>query len=55
MLLLGILITHLMRYIIIGFNLLQKRLEHQLIIFILITLVFAFVASTLRNLLSDAV
>lgn len=47
----GFLLSHLMRYIIIGFNLLQKRLEHQLIIFVLITLVFAFLASTLENLL----
>jgi len=47
----GFILSHLMRYIIIGFNLLQKRLEHQLIIFILITLVLAFAASTLENLL----
>ena len=47
----GFILSHLMRYIIIGFNLLQKRLEHQLIIFILITLVLAFSASTLENLL----
>ena len=47
----GILLSHVMRYIIIGFNLLQKKLEHQLIGFILTTLVFAFAASTLVNLL----
>lgn len=47
----GFILSHLMRYIIIGFNLLQKRLEQQLTIFILITLVLAFAASTLENLL----
>ena len=47
----GFLFTHLMRYIIIGFDLLQKRLEYQLIIFILVTLVFAFGASVLETLL----
>lgn len=47
----GFILSHLMRYIIIGFNLLQKRLEQQLIIFVLITLVLAFSASTLENLL----
>jgi sensor histidine kinase YesM len=46
----GFLMSHLMRYIIIGFNLLQKRLEHQLIIFVSITVVFAFLTSTLENL-----
>ena len=47
----GFILSPLMRYIIIGFNLLQKRLEQQLIIFVLITLVLAFAASTLENLL----
>jgi len=47
----GFLFTHLMRYIIIGFDLLQKRLEYQLIIFILVTLVFAFGASVVETLL----
>jgi sensor histidine kinase YesM len=47
----GFILSHLMRYIIIGFNLLQKRLEQQLIVFVLITLVLAFSASTLENLL----
>lgn len=47
----GLALTHLMRYVIIGFNVLQKRLETQLFQFILITLLFAFVASTLDNLL----
>jgi sensor histidine kinase YesM len=47
----GFILSHLMRYIIIGFNLLQKRLEQQLVIFVLITLVLAFAASTLENLL----
>ena len=47
----GFITTHLMRYIIIGFNLLQRRLEHQIIMLILITLVFAFGASVMENLL----
>ena len=41
----GIIITHVMRYIIIGFNFLQKRLEKQILYFILTTLVFAFLIS----------
>ena len=47
----GFVISHVMRYIIIGFNLLQKRLEHQLTGFILITLVLAFATSVFENLL----
>jgi sensor histidine kinase YesM len=47
----GIVFTHLMRYVIIGLNVLQKRLESQLFQFIVITLVFAIAASTLDNLL----
>ncbi len=47
----GFLLSHVMRYIIIGVNLLQKRLEHQLIGFILITLALALAASTFENLL----
>ncbi|HJS54467.1 MAG TPA: histidine kinase [Chitinophagaceae bacterium] len=47
----GFLLSHVMRYIIIGFNLLQKRLEQQLVGFLVVTLLFAFVASTLENLL----
>ncbi len=47
----GFLFSHLMRYIIIGFNLLQRRLEFQLILFTLITLVFAFAAAILESLL----
>jgi two-component system, LytTR family, sensor kinase len=47
----GLILTHLMRYVIIAFNVLQKRLESQLLQFILITLVFAFITSTLDNLL----
>jgi two-component system LytT family sensor kinase len=46
----GIIFSHLMRYIIIGLGVLQKRLEIQLLNFILITLVFALLASTLENL-----
>jgi sensor histidine kinase YesM len=47
----GILFSHMMRYIIIGFNLLQKRLEYQLILFILVTLVFAIGGAILQSLL----
>lgn len=47
----GIVFTHIMRYVIIGLNLLQKRLEAQLLQFIITTLVFALGASTLYNLL----
>ena len=47
----GLVFTHLMRYIIIGINILQKRLEKQLLQFLVITLVFAFIASVLDNLL----
>jgi two-component system LytT family sensor kinase len=49
--LVGFMISHLMRYIVIGFNLLQKRLEQQLILFIFITIIFAFGGSVLQNLL----
>ena len=47
----GIVFTHIMRYVIIGLNVLQKRLETQLLQFIIITLLFAVAASTLDNLL----
>lgn len=47
----GILFSHLMRYIVIGLNVLQKRLENQLFQFVIITLIFAVAASTLDNLL----
>lgn len=47
----GVVFTHLMRYVIIGLNVLQKRLETQLLQFLLITLIFAIAASTLDNLL----
>lgn len=40
--LMGIIITHVMRYIVIGFNFLQQKLEKQIIYFILTTLIFAF-------------
>jgi len=46
----GLIFSHLMRYVIIGFNVLQKRLERQLLQFLLITLVLAVAASTLDNL-----
>jgi len=44
----GIVITHVMRYVIIGLNFLQQRLERQLLYFILTTLVFAFLISFLN-------
>ena len=44
----GIVITHVMRYVIIGFNFLQRRLERQLLYFILTTLVFALLVSFLN-------
>ncbi len=47
----GVVFTHLMRYVIIGFNVLQKRLERQLLQFLIITVLFALGASTLDNLL----
>lgn len=47
----GLVFTHIMRYVIIGINILQKRLESQLFQFLIITLIFAVVASTLDNLL----
>jgi len=46
--LMGIVITHVMRYVIIGLNFLQRRLERQLLYFILTTLVFAFLVSFLN-------
>lgn len=42
---LGIAITHLMRMIIINLNLLQKKLERQLFLFVLITFLFSLVGS----------
>lgn len=45
----GLILTHLMRYVIIGLNVLQKRLETQLFQFMLITLFFAIAASLLDN------
>jgi two-component system, LytTR family, sensor kinase len=49
--LLGLLITHIMRLVIIRINLLQKRLERQIWQFILLTLVFACIGSALDILL----
>jgi two-component system, LytTR family, sensor kinase len=42
---LGLVLTHLMRLVILNLNLLQKKLEKQLIIFILITFLFSIVGS----------
>ncbi len=42
---LGIILTHLMRLVIINLNLLQKKLEKQLVQFILITAIFCLVGS----------
>jgi two-component system LytT family sensor kinase len=47
----GLLFTHLMRYLIIGMEVLQKKLERQLFQFVIITTLFAFVASTIDTLL----
>ncbi len=44
----GILITHLMRSIILGFNFLQQKLEKQLLYFIIATLVFALLISSIN-------
>ena len=49
--LLGLLITHIMRLVIIRINLLQKRLERQIWQFILLTLVFSCIGSALDILL----
>lgn len=45
---LGIVLTHLMRFFIIAFNILQQRLEKQLVLFIAITLVFSFIGAYLN-------
>jgi hypothetical protein len=47
----GLVLTHLMRYLILGMEVLQKKLEKQLMMFMFITLFFAFVASTLDTLI----
>ena len=47
----GLVLTHLMRYLIIGMEVLQKKLERQLFQFLVITIIFAFVASTIDTLL----
>ena len=44
----GILITHLMRSIIIGFNFLQQKLEKQLLYFVIATLMFALLISSIN-------
>lgn len=48
---LGIVLTHLMRMVVINLNVLQKRLERQLVLFILITLLFSMVGSYFDMLL----
>ncbi len=48
---LGILLTHLMRMVIIRLNVLQKKLEKQLLQFVIITLVFSMLGSYLDMLL----
>ena len=42
---LGVVLTHIMRAVIIRWNVLQKKLERQVLQFVFITLVFSFVAS----------
>ncbi len=49
--LLGIILTHLMRMVIIRMNVLQKKLEKQLLQFVVITLVFSLLGSYLDMLL----
>ncbi len=50
--LLGVIFSHLMRFTIIRSNILLKPLRQQLIGFILITLVFAFIIACLESLLT---
>jgi two-component system, LytTR family, sensor kinase len=50
-LVIGFTLTHLMRYVIVGTNVLQKRLEKQLMQFFVITLGFALVAAILNMVL----
>ncbi len=47
----GVVLSHLMRYVIIGSNVLQKKLEKQLLQFFVITMIFAVIASSLNTLL----
>lgn len=49
--LLGLIISHLMRLVIIGINVLQRRLEKQLVYFIAITVLFSIVGSYFDMLL----
>lgn len=49
--LLGVALTHIMRMVIIRMNLLQKKLEKQILQFILLTLVFAVIGSLMDMLL----
>lgn len=42
---LGLVVTHFMRYFIIRLNLLQKRLDRQIIYFVLLTIVFSFLGA----------
>jgi two-component system, LytTR family, sensor kinase len=42
---LGLILTHLMRMVIISLNLLQKKLEKQLVIFLLVTFVFSVIGA----------
>jgi two-component system LytT family sensor kinase len=47
--LLGLLLTHLMRLVIIQLNVLQKKLERQLLQFFLITVAFSLVAASINT------
>jgi len=49
--LLGVVLSHVMRYMIIGMNVLQQKLERQLLSFIAITLLFSLVGSYFNMLL----
>ena len=41
----GILLTHIMRFVIIRWNVLQKKLERQILQFVFLTLVFSLIGS----------
>ncbi len=49
----GVLVTHLMRSVIIRLNLLQKKLDKQIFQFAIITLIFAWVGATCIVLIQD--
>jgi two-component system, LytTR family, sensor kinase len=48
---LGILLTHVMRFVIIRWNVLQKKLERQILQFVFLTLIFSLIGSVFDMLL----